>query len=189
MEGKQKELVIKEEKEHWRGDMKRQGLHNEGAMLSVPSYVDVFLFPIFHSLQFKLKSLKRFCLFCTMTCRECTSDILNIPPAQLSLSQNVNSKFISTPVHWVRKQTVFSNSVFQYYKLIRLPKCDFDLSVKYERGLCSLPLWVYIYAWSLCTAERSVAMSLLWDRCFASVFHVLYIWTSMYIHVNPKPKQ
>lgn len=165
--------------------------HNEGAILSVPSDGDVFLFPIFHSLHFKLKSLKWFCLFCTMTCRECTSDMLNIPLAQLGLSQNV-----ILSAHWCAQleNTVWDCSIYCVLVLkliIRLPKCDFDLVWNMKMASADYCFGCIFMHETLCTTWRAVAVShiLLCDLGFASVLLLLYIWTIVYMDENPKPKQ
>lgn len=172
--------------------MKRQGLPFSPTMaiLSVPSDGDVFLFPIFHSLHFKLKSLKWFCVFCTMTCRECTSDMLNIPPAQLGLSQTV---ILSAHRCTQLENTVcdYSTRVLVLKLIIRLPKCDFDLVWSMKMAYADYSFGCIFMHESLCTAWRAAAVShiLLCDLCFPSVFLVLYIWTIVYMEVNPKPKQ
>lgn len=191
MQRKQKEAVMKKRERGLTRRHEKTGAafqpYNKGVILSVPSDGDVFLFPIFHSLHFKLKSLKWFCLFCTMTCRECISDMLNIPLAQLGLSQNVSSHFISTLVHSVRKYSLWLPHIECSGTKINntLAKMWLWPSVKYENGLCSLLLWVYIYAWES-LHDMAVSHILLCDLCFAFVFLLLYIWTIVYMDIKPK---
>lgn len=75
--------------------------------------------------------------------------------------------------------------------IICLPKCDFDLVWNMKMACADCCFGCIFMHESLCTTWREAAVShiLLWDLCFASAFLVLYIWTIVYMDVNPKPKQ
>lgn len=98
--------------------------------------------------------------------------------------------------HWCSEieNTVCDCSIYSVLVLqliIRLPKCVYDLVWYMTVAYAAYCFGCIFMNESLCTTWISAAMSptLLCDLCFASVFHVLYIWTSVYIDVNPKPKQ
>lgn len=114
-------------------------------------------------------------------------------PNWVCLSQNVSSHFVSTLVQSVRKYSLGAQHISCSGTKINntLAKIWLWLSVKYENGLCRLLLWVYIYAQELLhdIESSSHVHILLCELSFASMFRVLYIWTIVYMDVNPKGKQ
>lgn len=75
--------------------------------------------------------------------------------------------------------------------LIRLPKCDFDLVWNMKMAYADSCFGCIFMHESLCTTWSAAAVSHipLCELCFTFVFLALYIWTMVYMDVNPQPKQ
>lgn len=75
--------------------------------------------------------------------------------------------------------------------LISLPKCDFDLVWNMKMAYADSCFGCIFMHESLCTTWSAAAVSHipLCELCVTSVFLALYIWTMVYMNVNPQPKQ